>query len=212
MSLLKMPLDTIHAIAEAELKKWGLDEKGWTHKFMNYKDAMGKCHFNDKFISSSLYYIENGLEPECIVDTIRHEIAHALDGAMTFSRTGRWMAHGVTWRRWAIKVGAIPRATKVATGFVKPEADIKDTKWAMVLVKGDDIDFIRWSPRFLTRMYARYIPTIPNSSGKLYLVDTGDYKEYVAGNKPLSELELWNENPNGGVWDDIKPLKLGVRK
>jgi predicted SprT family Zn-dependent metalloprotease len=89
-------------IAIEEMEKWGLTALGWHFKYNNRKRALGVCKYRTKSIQISRHLVRLNEHAE-IMDTIRHEIAHALAG----SRAG----HGPEWKRWAVKVGARPVAT-----------------------------------------------------------------------------------------------------
>lgn len=80
----------------------GLIERGWTFAFNRRKQALGLCNYTDKRIElSSLFVVRNGEEE--VIDTVRHEIAHAL--------AGRKAGHGPTWISICHRIGAIPKST-----------------------------------------------------------------------------------------------------
>lgn len=92
-------------LTNAELQKWGLND--WTLKFNNrLTRVLGRCVFNKKTIELQTRFVKENPE-HIVLDTIRHEIAHALAGYKA--------GHGPEWRLWAIKVGANPSATAEAT-------------------------------------------------------------------------------------------------
>ncbi len=80
----------------------------------NTKNALGDCNYIMKRIRISRHHIA-GSSVDLVVDTILHEIAHAID----FENRGR-SGHDAEWRRVAVSVGATPRATKVAYNIAKP--------------------------------------------------------------------------------------------
>lgn len=106
------------ATAKALMQKHGLIQKGWTFAFNKSKTALGRCALNllkgKKEILLSTYYLTRVSEAET-VETVLHEIAHALD----WERNGwkRGEAHGVGWQSIAREVGANP----VRTAHVPPE-------------------------------------------------------------------------------------------
>lgn len=73
--------------------------EGWGFKIHNRASSIGMCCYNNKTIYFSSFYTE--LKPEDILDTILHEIAHAL--------VGPGNGHNKKWRNMCIIVGAKPR-------------------------------------------------------------------------------------------------------
>jgi predicted SprT family Zn-dependent metalloprotease len=73
---------------------------GWTFQYNWRKRTMGLCRYKTKTIELSVYLVErNG--PEEILDTILHEIAHAL--------VGPDHGHDDVWKEKCIELGARPR-------------------------------------------------------------------------------------------------------
>lgn len=85
------------------LDEHGLIEKGWTFKLSSSKRILGQCRYREREIRVSGVHIELGDDAE-IMDTIRHEIAHAV--------TGPGHKHDHVWKLNAIRLGASPRAAK----------------------------------------------------------------------------------------------------
>ena len=86
----------IVAYANEKLAEHGLDEKGWRFQFDYAKTRFGYCSWRKHVISLSIYLCALNTDNE-IIDTILHEIAHALAGA----RHG----HNYVWRRIALEIG-----------------------------------------------------------------------------------------------------------
>jgi hypothetical protein len=63
--------------------------------------TFGLCKYKRKLVRFSKSYIELNIYEE-VVDTILHEIAHAL--------AGPGKGHGYFWKKKAIEIGARPRA------------------------------------------------------------------------------------------------------
>ncbi len=79
------------------LARHGLHD--WSFAFNRRKTSVGMCFFHRKAIELSIYFVQrNG--PELILDTILHEIAHAL--------VGPGHGHDAVWKRMCLKVGAKP--------------------------------------------------------------------------------------------------------
>src|SRR5947209_2523101 len=89
-----------------EMGRWGFLEQGWGFAFNSRKKAMGLCLYpwlargRPGRIELSRHFCESNADAE-ILDTIRHEIAHAL--------AGKTAGHGLLWRDWCLKVGARPK-------------------------------------------------------------------------------------------------------
>lgn len=89
-------------LAKELLNEWGLTDKGWSFGWNSRKKSFGLCSKRKKMIFLSKYLLPT-ITDESAEDTIRHEIAHALD----FEDRGT-SDHGPKWKAWARKVGADP--------------------------------------------------------------------------------------------------------
>jgi len=78
------------------MKQHGLIERGWSFEFDNAKSRYGSCKHISKRITLSQYMLPH-MKDEDIVDTILHEIAHAL--------VGRGHGHNNVWRYKALEIG-----------------------------------------------------------------------------------------------------------
>lgn len=94
------------------MKAENLLQKGWTCEFDDSKKNLGCCRYREKKIVLSRYYIALNSDDETL-DTIRHEVAHAL--------TPNDHAHGAEWKREAERLGATPVAC--AADVIAPEAE-----------------------------------------------------------------------------------------
>jgi len=73
---------------------------GWGFAFNRRKRALGLCRYETRAIELSIYLVDqNG--PEEVVDTILHEIAHAL--------VGHGHGHDAVWKRKCLEIGAKPQ-------------------------------------------------------------------------------------------------------
>ncbi len=75
--------------------------KEWNLRFDESIRSLGKCNYRDRIISLSRSHVLDGKE-EDIIDTILHEIAHAIAGPKA--------RHGPEWKKVAIQIGATPRS------------------------------------------------------------------------------------------------------
>ncbi len=103
-----MPPDATLALARRLLARLGAEagtplvERGWTVGFDRARRRLGACRIRQRQITLSAP-LSQALPDEVVEDTIRHEIAHAIDG----ERRGR-SPHDATWRRIAVACGARP--------------------------------------------------------------------------------------------------------
>src|SRR3954471_14990035 len=92
-------LDEWGATARRELARHGL--RGWTFGLSKAKRRLGVCKYRQKRIEVAEYYARHSPE-ESVLDTLRHEIAHALAGPSA--------KHGPKWKAVAVRLGATPRS------------------------------------------------------------------------------------------------------
>lgn len=93
-----MKTQTAKKIAIEEIKKHNLND--WSFKFDFAKSRFGQCNFRTKTITLSKELTELN-EPDKVINTIKHEIAHALVGA--------GHGHNLTWKNKAVEVGCLPQ-------------------------------------------------------------------------------------------------------
>ena len=79
-----------------------LQSRGWTFGFDRARTRLGVCRIRDKRITLSSH-LSRTLPPSEVEDTVRHEIAHAIDA----ERRGR-SNHDRTWKAVARACGANP--------------------------------------------------------------------------------------------------------
>src|SRR5450432_4244322 len=105
-----MDLKELEALASREMTKHGLN--GWTFGLADTKRQLGVCKYRRKRIEIAEYYASNS-PPESVLDTLLHEIAHAIAGPKA--------GHGPVWKAVAIRLGATPRACDTShQAVVKP--------------------------------------------------------------------------------------------
>jgi predicted SprT family Zn-dependent metalloprotease len=105
-----MDVEELEAIASREMAKHGLH--GWTFGLADTKRQLGACKYRKKRIEIAEYYARNSPR-ESVLDTLLHEIAHAIAGPAA--------RHGSAWKKIAVRLGATPRACdNSAETVVKP--------------------------------------------------------------------------------------------
>ena len=107
---------------EAEELAWDLMEEhgiyDFDFQFNNSKTSLGKCRYgNHRVIFLSRWFVLNNSKEE-IIDTILHEIAHALD----FYDRGT-SDHGKNWRKHCVRIGCVPKSCSENT--IKPNNHYK---------------------------------------------------------------------------------------
>ena len=94
-----MDLREVEQIAQQELQKHGLHD--WTFGWAQTRRRLGVCKFRAKRIEIAEYYAAQNSR-EKVLDTLMHEIAHALAGPKA--------GHGPKWKAIAVQLGARPAA------------------------------------------------------------------------------------------------------
>jgi predicted SprT family Zn-dependent metalloprotease len=89
------------ACCDQLLQQYGLWEQGWRTTLDRAKMRAGCCRYNRRTISLSAPIIALNSWQETL-DTIRHEVAHAL--------VGPGHAHDQVWQEMAVRLGAQPKA------------------------------------------------------------------------------------------------------
>jgi predicted SprT family Zn-dependent metalloprotease len=98
--------------AREELSKWGLDREGWTFAWGRGVRQLGVCRYRHRRIEVSREYARlNG--PELVIDTLLHEVAHALTPGAN---------HGPAWQAACVRVGCRPQRCKDAAEVVSRPA------------------------------------------------------------------------------------------
>jgi|TARA_R110002167_G_scaffold43978_1_gene132635 predicted SprT family Zn-dependent metalloprotease len=91
-------------LAIFNLSKHGLLQHGWKFNWHKKKIALGTCSYNRKKIYLAEWYVELNDKDE-VMDTILHEIAHAL----AYHRHGSaGRGHGRIWKSVCREIGAKP--------------------------------------------------------------------------------------------------------
>lgn len=108
-----MDVQQLRAIADCELRKYGLVD--WSFGLNSAKRRLGVCKYRSRRIEISEFYAVHN-PAEAVLDTLRHEIAHAL--------AGPGAKHGPRWKAVAKRLGATPHACDRS-----PETRIEPGQW-----------------------------------------------------------------------------------
>ena len=98
-----MDLKELETIAIQEMARHGL--RDWTFHLAQAKRRLGVCKYRSKRLEIAEYYATNSAR-ETVLDTLFHEIAHAIAGPAA--------RHGPAWKAVAIRLGATPRACETS--------------------------------------------------------------------------------------------------
>jgi predicted SprT family Zn-dependent metalloprotease len=111
-----MDLKALAGIAAERLAGHGL--AGWTFGLSESKRRLGVCKYRQKRIEIGSYYAVHNPEA-AVLDTLLHEIAHALAGPEA--------GHGPAWQAVAARIGATPRACDNSPDTVVQPGDWQTT-------------------------------------------------------------------------------------
>jgi predicted SprT family Zn-dependent metalloprotease len=119
-----MDIDTMLSLYEKKalelMQKHGLTQKGWTFFYSSSKTRCGVCNYTQKKIGlCKPFILANLFDFAQIMDTIKHEIAHAL---VTWED-----GHGPVWKAKAIELGVTPKAYCDAKHVILPEGKYQAT-------------------------------------------------------------------------------------
>lgn len=101
-------------LGKALLVQWGLSDWSVVIDHSTRSRRLGYCSFGIREIGLSSWYVDHNT-PEVVVETVKHEIAHAL-AWIKFGDTG----HGAGWRRMCVEVGCTVSRTKDDDAFTRP--------------------------------------------------------------------------------------------
>jgi predicted SprT family Zn-dependent metalloprotease len=100
-----MDLGRAEQLGNHFLKLYGLSQKGWVFGWNNRKRSLGVCKYGrgrpGGRVELNQYWTSTANEVD-VIDTIKHECAHAL--------VGRGHGHDNAWKAMCIKVGCDPKA------------------------------------------------------------------------------------------------------
>lgn len=191
----KISLEEIVDFAELKLTQHGLYNNGWRFEFYNKRaGTLGLCNLANKVIRVNKHYVVHGINASIVKDTVLHEIAHALRGIGKGDRRGRG-AHDALWRRYAVMVGANPRATASSLdGYVPPAGSFN---WVVAYVDHkNDVHHQCSTVKFLNDIQERFLKGRRDTKGRLWMVKAEQWEDYISGLIDKTELLLWDTNPN----------------
>lgn len=88
-------------LLRSKMREHGLS--GWTAKINTNKRRLGVCKLDQRQIELSVYHVTESPEHK-VLNTILHEIAHALVG-IRYGKRDRRLYHDEVWRQKAIEIG-----------------------------------------------------------------------------------------------------------
>ena len=97
-------------MARQKMRKFYLND--WTIQFDNAQRRAGACFFDKKVLSFSTKFLRNA-NNEDIIDTVLHEIAHAI--------VGPGQGHNLIWKKKAIEIGC--------SGKIYHDLEFSKPKW-----------------------------------------------------------------------------------
>ena len=147
-------LTEIREYAEMKMKEFNLIQSGWEFVYQTRKKrTLGICNYHDKTISINLDFAKNHGLDEQMIDTIIHEIAHALTPGC---------GHGPVWKAMCVRLGARPERT-VDAGTVNGSPH----KWEL-----------RWNDKIVGKYYRKPTKDFSRSWMKGYPESKGELKLY----------------------------------
>lgn len=152
-----MDLNALKARAYMLMTQHGLRDLGWVFKFDRCKNSAGRCSYSHKIISMSAPIIELNSELECL-NTLLHEIAHALVGA--------GHGHNRVWKFKAIEIGARPQAC-----FTEAEKVVPPPKYIAYCMTCDKMVAKRHRLTARTRAFMGHITCMRNGGGNIRWVE-----------------------------------------
>ena len=101
--------------------------EGWSFSWNNRKAALGVCDYRHRQIELSRPLTAAVTSQNIFINTILHEIAHAL--------AGPFADHGPRWKQWAIAVGARPVRCAIEGSIDRSKVQYKYTHYCPTCAK-----------------------------------------------------------------------------
>lgn len=160
-----MNLHEAEQLAKIEMSKhlWGTS---WSFSWNKRKRSFGLCNYRKQEIQLSSFLTPTQPDSD-VLDTIRHEIAHALTPGA---------GHGRKWKLVAMRLGATPLSTSSSDTMTTEE---RNPTWVMVAPGGKIVKEYYRKPA--SKMFARVgrmwvTGQQAATQGKLQLVPYAEYK------------------------------------
>ena len=158
-----LSLDEIEQIANGLIRKHLGARTEWSFRFNQKRDSLGVCIYRQRRIEMSAHWAAQLPRLE-IIDTLLHEVAHALAGARA--------AHGHIWKDAARRLGARPRAC--ADDIHDEETSRILGRWALVDIGSGEV--WRWWPTQPAAVRAGatrwFVPGYASETkGRLHVID-----------------------------------------
>ncbi len=104
-------------MTKEKMKKFCLND--WTIRFDHAQRRAGACYFDKKVLSFSTKFLRNANNDD-IIDTVLHEIAHAI--------VGPGQGHNLIWKKKAIEIGC--------SGKIYHDLEFSKPKWIKFCSEG----------------------------------------------------------------------------
>jgi len=146
-------LRKVAEIAQEKMNHYGLNE--WRLGFSTATTKLGCCRYSQKKIELSLFHTVSS-DDDQIMDTILHEIAHALAGPSA--------GHGPKWKQIAQQIGATPKSCAPASEEALQKAEIAKSHFKV----GDYVTFSAQGYKLVGQIFRMNTKraTVHNQDGK----------------------------------------------
>lgn len=152
----------------------------WSFKWHKEPEAWGLCDESDWTVGLSKRFVEHAAGEAYVIDTILHEVAHALVGCAR--------QHDDVWKATALKLGAEPTDTG-GNEYIKPSY----FKYRLIVKKGSELEVLPggWVSKPTRPIKYSYLPQRRESTrGKLFYAKQYEVALYLQGHLTRG-VNLW---------------------